>query len=116
MVHVSFKRLYLKLINELARDLEQKSENIVFQIDANGDQVFKVSNILSHRKRGTGFQWLTLLKGTSNHDADWQPTRDFMDSNGSMTVAFLDYIKEHGPLPHLYNNFLYTAFSHSQFT
>ena len=63
---------------------------------------FVVDKILQHRKRGRGFQFLTLMKGSPTHDAEWQPARDFIDKDGTMTEPFLEYIKEHGILGHLW--------------
>lgn len=64
--------------------------------------LFVVDRILAHRKRGRGFQWLTLMKGTPRHEAQWQPTRDFLDPDGMVTAAFHEYIVEHNLLPHLH--------------
>jgi len=41
------------------------------------------------------------MKGTPTHEAEWQPTRDFIDKDGTLTTAFLEYIKEKNLLPHL---------------
>ena len=38
---------------------------------------YKLESILNHRKRGKGFQFLTLMKGFPTHDAGTQPTKDF---------------------------------------
>ena len=67
-----------------------------------GDLEFEVGSILSHRKRGRGFQFLTLMKGAPRHEAAWQPTGDFVDRDGTVTKVFLDYIVEHGILTHLH--------------
>ncbi len=56
---------------------------------------FVVEEILSHRKRGHGYQFLTLMKGAPRHEASWQPTRDFIDSDGTVTAALYDYVKAH---------------------
>ena len=58
-----------------------------------------VGKILSHRKRGRGYQFLTLMKGEPEHDATWQPTRDFVDSDGTVTDVWHDYIVRHNLLP-----------------
>lgn len=67
--------------------------------DDAGELLFEVERILAHRKRGRGYQWLTLLKGYPQHEAEWQPTRDFVDADGTVTDAFRTYIKEHGLMP-----------------
>ena len=58
-----------------------------------------VDRILSHRKRGKGYQFLTLMKNALHHDATWQPSRDFVDKDGTVTDVWLDYIREHNILP-----------------
>ena len=58
-----------------------------------------VGKILSHRKRGRGYQFLTLMKGDPDHDAVWQPTRDFVDSDGTVTDVWHKYIVENHLLP-----------------
>ncbi len=61
-----------------------------------------IDRILQRRKRGRGYQFLTLMKGSPAHDAEWQPTADFVDRDGTMTEPFAKYIKENKLLPHLY--------------
>lgn len=39
-----------------------------------GDE-YVVEAILKDRKRGKGFQFLTLMKGIPTHDPEWQPTK-----------------------------------------
>ena len=58
-----------------------------------------VDKILQHRPRGRGFQFLTLMKGTPLHDAEWQPTRDFVDSDGTVTNVWQEYIRQNNILP-----------------
>lgn len=53
---------------------------------------FKVDRILAHQKRGRGYQWLALMENSNTHDAEWQLTRDFVDTDGILTKAFHDYI------------------------
>lgn len=62
---------------------------------------YVVSEIFSHRKKGKGYEFLTLLKGTPRHEAEWQPTCDFMDEEGTLTEAFHVYITQYGILSHL---------------
>lgn len=49
-----------------------------------------------------GYQWLALMENSATHDAQWQPTRDFVDSDGTLTKAFHTYIVQNNPLPHLH--------------
>ena len=56
---------------------------------------YEVEAILKHRKIGRGYQFLTLMKGDPTHDAEWQPSKDFVDNDGTVNEKFLDYIKAH---------------------
>lgn len=67
-----------------------------------GSCLIYVDWILRHRKLGKGFQWLTAKTGTPLHEADWQPTRDFVDSDGTINENFHRYICAHNLLPHLH--------------
>ena len=53
-----------------------------------------VEKILNHRPRGRGYQFLTLMKGAPNHDAEWQPTSDFVDPDGTVNAVWQTYIQE----------------------
>ena len=53
-----------------------------------------VDKILKHRTRGRGYQFLTLMKGAPSHDSEWQPTRDFVDEDGTVTDVWKRYIRE----------------------
>ena len=66
-----------------------------------GDE-YVVEKILKHRRKGKGFQFLTLMKGDPTHDAEWQPTRDFIDKDNTINETFLDYIKSQDILSHLW--------------
>ncbi len=61
-----------------------------------------VESILNHRKRGKGYQFITLMKVSPTHDADWQPSRDFIDKDGTLRDVSLEYIKNKKILPYLY--------------
>lgn len=71
--------------------------------DEFGTTLVFIDKILQHRKRGSGYQWLAAKTGAALHEAEWQPTRDFIDEDGTMTQAFYDYITKHNLLPHLHN-------------
>jgi len=58
-----------------------------------------VDKILHHRKRGKGYQFLTLMKGAPTHDAIWQPSRDFVDKDGTVTQVWHEYIVQNDLLP-----------------
>lgn len=71
-------------------------------IDALGERVVTVSKILSHLKRGRGWQFLTLYENAPMHEAEWKPLRDFVDPDKTITKALYDYIREHNILHHLH--------------
>lgn len=52
-----------------------------------------VDTTLNQRKRGRGYQFLMLSQGSLEYDAEWQPTRDFVDTDGTMNDQFISYIK-----------------------
>jgi len=62
-----------------------------------------VEAILNHRKRGRGYQFLTLMKGSPEYDAEWQPSMDFIDPDGTLNDKFLSYIKFNNIMPEKWN-------------
>lgn len=70
--------------------------------DDNGHQVIEIGEILSHRKRGRGYQFLALPSNAPTHEAQWQPLRDFLDSDGTITQALHSYIVSNHLLPNLH--------------
>lgn len=99
VVHVS----YTKPHRSQPPDLAQKIRSTPVPVDATAEiPLFKVDRILGHRKRGRGYQWLTLMENSATHEAEWQPTRDFVDSDGTLTKAFRTYIVSKNLLPHLH--------------
>lgn len=83
--------------------IAQTARSVPVPVDATAEiPLFKVDRILAHRKRGRGFQWLTLMQNSSTHEAQWQPTRDFVDKDGTLTKAFRDYIVRNKLLSHLH--------------
>ena len=83
---------------DIRADVVERSEPVP-AID--GDEQY-VDVILKHRKLGRGYQFLALMKGSPTHDAEWQPTSDFVDRDGIVTDVWQKYIKEIGILPQYY--------------
>lgn len=69
---------------------------------AAGGEDYVVSAILNHRKRGRVYQFLALMKGSRTHNAEWQPSRDFIDKDRTINEKFLEHIRKETLLPHLY--------------
>lgn len=71
-------------------------------IDQTGEMVINVDRILAHRRRGRGWQFLTLFQESPLHEAEWKPLRDFVDRDNTITQALHEYIVSHGLLPHFH--------------
>ncbi len=41
------------------------------------------------------------MKGSPTYDAEWQPSPDCIDKDGTLTDVFLQYIKKKKIIPHL---------------
>lgn len=99
VVHVAHTTPHREAPPDISQPVTRRPDPVP---DDSGDLLFEVDRIVAHRKRGRGYQWLTLLKGAPQHEAEWQPTRDFVDDDGTLTKAFRDYIVEHELLRHLH--------------
>lgn len=71
-------------------------------INEHGESVIEVSAILSHRRRGKSWQFLTQYKGVPAHEAEWKPLRDFVDDDNTITDALHRYITHNNILQHLH--------------
>ena len=58
-----------------------------------------VEKILKHRARGRRYQFLTLMKGPPTHDAELQPTREYVDKDGTVPDVWLKDIRDQDILP-----------------
>lgn len=95
VVHVSHTTPYVSQLVDIRADLVERLEPVP-AVDR-AEQY--VESILKHRKRGKGYHFLTLMKGCPTHDAEWQPTSDFVDQDGTVTDVWQRYIRETGILP-----------------
>ena len=50
-----------------------------------GEEVYKVENILKHRKRGQGHQYYVKWKGYPISEALWEPEEVFSDDGDLLT-------------------------------
>ena len=98
VVHVIHITLFFEQPSEIAALLPGRPE-LVPAIDGNE---YIVEEILAHRKKGRGYQFLTIWKRYPSHDASWQPTTDFAYRDGSLNDAWHKYIKKEGLLPTYY--------------
>lgn len=89
VVHVEHTKRFYPQPSDISHQMTQPQAPI---ITADGSPEYVVDKIIAHRKRGKGFQWLTQMIGELQHDAIWQPTKDFIDSDGTVTRALLDYV------------------------
>lgn len=99
MVHVLHTNFHKTQPTEIGQLASLRPDPIP---DSADEDQFELHRILSHRKRGRGYQCLTLLKGSPEHEAELQPTPDFVDTDRTVTQAFKDYIVEHGLLQNLH--------------
>lgn len=90
VVHVIHTTPYVEQPKDIAKPVETRPLPVPA---VEGDE-HVVEGILKHRPRGRGFQFLTLMKGAPLHDATWQPTKDFVDKDGTVTKVWKDYVKE----------------------
>ena len=67
-----------------------------------GENLYMVERILKHRRRGKGYQLLTLLLGGTEKHTYWYPIRYSNKSDGTTTHAFIEHIKEFKHLPKLW--------------
>ena len=89
VVNISHTVPYYEQPNDISQPVRPRPEPVP---TPEGEEYF-VQKILNHRKRGRGFQFLTQMKGSPEHDSEWQPTKDFIDNDGTMNDQFLAYIK-----------------------
>ena len=85
-------------------EIAVEAPNVPNLVPTDEGEEYVVEAILKHHKKGKGFQLLTLMKGDSTHDAEWQPARNFVDQNGAMNEVFYEIIKMNRILEHLWNN------------
>lgn len=70
--------------------------------DKFGKTVIEVSEILAHREKGRGWQFIILYNNTTIHEAEWKLLRDFIDSDKTITKALHDYITSNNILHYLH--------------
>lgn len=98
VVHLSHTLSRFKQSEELAQSLILCPPLI---IDSDGEKLFEVEEILSQIQRRHVSHWLTLLKGIPHHEATWKPAREFVDTDGTLTAAFQEYISDQNILSYL---------------
>jgi hypothetical protein len=54
----------------------------------------EVESLLARRRRGTGCQFLKLMKGDQIHGAELQPARKFSDPDVHTAEALMKYVQE----------------------
>lgn len=98
VVHISHTKPHREQPTSLAQPSQQAPSPV---ISYSPTPLYKVYRILAPRKRGRGYQCLTLMENSRMHDAEWHPTRDFIDTDGTITKALQEYIARQNLLPHL---------------
>ena len=84
-------------------DIVDSVPSIPEPISTDEGNEYVVEKVLKHKKRGRGYSFLALWKGYPTHEAEWLPAKNFIDKEGTINSAFLEYIKENNILHHLWN-------------
>jgi len=90
VIHVSHTIPFVQQPSDIAQPVEPRPEPVP---TVEGEEHI-VDKILRHKKSGRGFRFLTLMKGDPIHDAWWQPTSDFVDTDGTVNDVWHKYIVE----------------------
>lgn len=61
-----------------------------------------VERILQHRKQGRHWQFLVKWLREPNHEATWEPYKNFVDQNGTITAALEEYINSTPDIGHVF--------------
>jgi len=56
---------------------------------------FVVDQVLAHRRRRGRFWFLTRWKGYPDHEASWEPARNFIDPSSIVSAPLLAYLRQH---------------------
>lgn len=52
------------------------------------------NKVMAHRTRGRGWQFLVSWKNEPDHEASWEPLRNFLDEGGVVTKALIQYTRQ----------------------
>lgn len=99
VIHAEHTKPYRTQPTDLAVEVAQRPAPVRWPY-VNVEYVVK--EILLHRKRRSNFQFLTVMEGAPQHEAAWQPTKNFVDADGTSNAVFLCYIRRHNLLRHLH--------------
>ena len=100
VVNISHTTPYCEQPEEISKIISQRPD----PVPTTQGEEYLVDSILKHRKRGRGYQFLTLMKKIPTHDAEWQPTKYFVDKDGTINDKFYKYIKNQGIFKELWND------------
>lgn len=76
-VHIILTELTVNRPENLAEEILQQTQKLEM-----GDickYLIKVGNILSHHRKRSGYQWLTLIEEEADQHAEWKPRKYFVD-------------------------------------
>lgn len=99
VVHVEHTKPHDIQPPDIGQDCAPPAE---LHIDDNGDQVIEIGTFISHRRCGRGYQFLALPENSPTHEAQWQPLRDFIIHDRTITAALHSYLVEINILHHLH--------------
>lgn len=99
VVHVEHTKPHVTQPPDISTERTPKAQ---LHFDEHGDQVIEIGAILGHKRKSNTFYFLALPANSPTHDASWQPLKDFVDDDGTITAALHCYIVRNGILPHLH--------------
>lgn len=99
VIHVEHTARAIEQLSDISNPAPEPARPF---INEHGEQVIQVDKILSHRRRGRRWQFLTLFTNAPLHEAEWKTLGDFVDADSTITEALHVYIKSVGILHHLH--------------
>lgn len=99
VVHVEHTKEFIEQPAEISGERPKVAE---LHLDNNGEQVINIVTILAHKVKRHQYYFLVLPRNAPTHHAAWQPLRDFVDNDGTITEALHIYIVDHQILQNLH--------------
>lgn len=85
---------YVEQLGDNARKIPEKPAlSPAEEVDKN-----IMEKILAHKRKGRGYQFLTLMESDTLHGAVWKPSSDFVGRHEIITYILLKYMQEHNVL------------------
>lgn len=95
VVHLSHTASFVELPEDAGRIISEKPAAIL--ADEGGEHI--VEKILAHRRRGRSYQLFTLMWEDPTHEAVWKPSNAFINTGGTFTEIWLNYVPDQSFVP-----------------